>query len=277
MNTNRGLCRGGWVIAATGVGRTDSGSRSGTRMTAISAKRWTIIDMRTPSRTDKAPSTLGVSGRESSKSIYISDLVDYIIRADAQVLPCDEHVDDAEGQRDCTHSAKPCVTKLLGECLGGRKCLHRFRKVCIRARMFGDKAADERQHVSEVPEVKIAQRWRARKRKFQNHEGPARLQHSGNFAAGNDRLFDVANAEPDRGRVDGLISKRDAHCIAADKGDRRGWNPGAPDFGASDLQHRGREIDTDDALRMTVAGDRREREIGRAGAKIEHGFATTQL
>ena len=42
--------------------------------------RWTIIEMRTPSRTDNAPSTLGVSGRRSSKSMYISELLDYITR-----------------------------------------------------------------------------------------------------------------------------------------------------------------------------------------------------
>ena len=48
---------------------------------AMNSKRWTIIEMRTPSRTDSAPSTLGVSGRESSKSMYISDLVDYSTRS----------------------------------------------------------------------------------------------------------------------------------------------------------------------------------------------------
>src|SRR5687767_5248981 len=151
MNTNRGLCRGGWVIAATGVGRTDSGSRSGTRMTAMSAKRWTIIDMRTPSRTDRAPSTLGVSGRKSSKSMYISELVDYNTRADVRVFSRDEHVDDAEGQGDCTHGAKSHITELLGERFGRRKRLNRFREICIRTRMFRDDAADERQNVSEIP------------------------------------------------------------------------------------------------------------------------------
>ena len=48
---------------------------------AINSKRWTIIEMRTPSRTESAPSTLGISGRESSKSMYISELVDYNTRS----------------------------------------------------------------------------------------------------------------------------------------------------------------------------------------------------
>ena len=33
----------------------------------MNSKRWTIIEMRTPSRTDSAPSTLGVSGRKILK------------------------------------------------------------------------------------------------------------------------------------------------------------------------------------------------------------------
>ena len=81
----------------------------------MNSKRWTIIEMRTPSRTDSARSTRGVSGRESSKSMYISELVDYSTRLRAAPFTGDEHIDDAEGQRDCTHGAKSGAPKLLRE------------------------------------------------------------------------------------------------------------------------------------------------------------------
>src|SRR4029453_2494679 len=110
MNTKRGFWLGSRLTAATGFDPMDSGSRSGSQRMAISSKRWTIIEMRTPSRTDRAPSTLGVSGRKSSKSMYIRDLVDYITRGRA-ILDCDEHINDAKGQRHCTHGAKPRVPK----------------------------------------------------------------------------------------------------------------------------------------------------------------------
>src|SRR6187401_1485933 len=126
---------------------------------AISSKRWTIIEMRTPSRTDSAPSTRGVSGRKSSKSMYISDLVDYITRVLA-ILHGDEHVNDAKSQRHCTHGAKPCVPKQLRKLLRRRECFNRCRQVGIRARMLRHQPADEGQYVPEVPQVEITERRR---------------------------------------------------------------------------------------------------------------------
>ncbi len=107
--------------------------------------------MRTPSRTDSAPSTLGVSGRESSKSIYISNLVDYSTRSPRGPFDGDEHIDDAEGQRDCTHGAKAGVPKLLRKLFRRGECFDRFGQVIVGARMLRDDAADERQNLPEIP------------------------------------------------------------------------------------------------------------------------------
>ena len=49
------------------------------------------------------------------------------------------------------------------------------------------------------------------------------------------------------------------------------------EFGFSNLQHRAGEIDADHPLRPALAVHRREGQVGRARAEIEHGLAAGQL
>ena len=81
MKTKRGVWRGS---VERGNRRGSDLAESGRNSTPMNTKRWTIIEMRTPSRTESARSTRGVSGRRSSKSMYIRDLVDYSTRLLAQ-------------------------------------------------------------------------------------------------------------------------------------------------------------------------------------------------
>jgi hypothetical protein len=55
--------------------------------------------------------------------MYIRGLVDYTIRLSREALHGHEHIDDAEGQRDCTHGAKPGVSQLAAKRLWRRKRL----------------------------------------------------------------------------------------------------------------------------------------------------------
>ena len=97
-------------------------------------------------------------------------------------------------------------------------------------------------------------------------------EHAPHLGAGRGDVLDVADAERDRDRVDRRGRGGDARRVAADERHAIG-KPGARDLPASDAQHRAGEIDADHARRGRPRAHRRDREVGGAGAEIEHPLA----
>src|SRR5260370_22370087 len=103
---------------------------------------------------------------------------------------------------------------------------HGLWQVGIGVRMFRHRAADGRQHATEIEEVEHPQGCEARRRELEYDEARARFQHPGSLANPGVEIGEVADPESDEGPVEGRVGERQRQHTRGD-GDGAG-SPGPP-------------------------------------------------
>ena len=265
---------------------------SSTRMTA---SRWTMIDSRTPSRGEIGrgrrrrvrPVVLEVevhqgvteiiTGRQVRLEVPASGSGRVERSASSRQPLSDVQIDDAEGQRDGPDAAKTRAvaafarTQRAAETRRPRPAGRSTRSWC-----FEIEPADERQQVAEIPAIQRADAGNARLAELENRQAAARPQD----AARSRRSARAGSAtlrmpKRDRRGVARRVGDRHARRVAAHQADR-GRRAARRAASRSPSRSIAPAKSTPTTARARRAPHGRDRQVGGAGAQIEHALAGRQ-
>src|SRR5213594_318294 len=169
---------------------------------------------------------------------------------------------DATAQQLVTDIGEPSVLEPPREGVRVGEFAHRLWQVGIGVSMFRHRATDGREHPSEIPEVRGAQRREARRRELEHHEAGAGAEHPVRLAEPRVQVREVPHPERDHRAVEAAIDEGQHERVG-------GNGTGARRLALPPLEHRHHEVRADHAAREARLMRQRRREVQGARAEIE--------
>ena len=139
-----------------------------------------------------------------------------------------------------------------------------------------DQPADARQDGVEIKQIGRTNDRRRRNREFEHRQSSSRRQDPVHLGARGLGVLHVTNAERDGHRVDRAVQNRHPRGVAPDERHPIGRVPASGSLSRPTLNIAPGKVDADDARRPGRRGSRRNRQIRRASAEIQHALVTDQ-